>query len=79
MVIRFVKIKFSEEKVGLKKKLVTVVVPSYNVENTLGETLDSLLDTKYLEILEIIVVNDGSKDNTVTLKNILKNILSQLD
>lgn len=67
MVIRFVKMKFSEEKVGLKKKLVTVVVPSYNVENTLGETLDSLLDTKYLEILEIIVVNDGSKDNTVSV------------
>lgn len=51
----------------MEGKLVTVIVPSYNVEKTLGETLDSLLDTDYPELLEIIVVNDGSKDNTVSV------------
>ncbi len=59
--------KFSEENFNLRKKLITVIIPSYNVEKTLGETIESLLDTDYLDLLEIIVVNDGSKDNTVSV------------
>lgn len=44
---------------------VSVVVPAYNEENTIKETLQSLLDLDYPKNkLEIIVVNDGSTDKT---------------
>ena len=42
---------------------ITVVVPAYNTAPWLPRTLDSLLAQTY-ENLEIIVVNDGSKDDT---------------
>ena len=45
-------------------KIVTVIIPSYNVEKILSETLDSLLDQECLPLEDIIVINDGSKDRT---------------
>ena len=49
------------------KKLpkVSVLIPAHNEENTIKETLDSLQKLKYPKNkLEIIVVDDGSTDNT---------------
>jgi len=44
---------------------VSVIVPAYNEEETIGETLRSLLKLDYpKDKLEIIVVNDGSTDRT---------------
>lgn len=44
---------------------VTVIVPCYNEEKTVSLTVDSLLDMSYpVDKLRIIVVDDGSKDNT---------------
>ena len=45
---------------------VSVVVPAFNAEKHLGECLDSILD-QYLQELEIIVVDDGSTDNTAEI------------
>lgn len=42
---------------------VSVIVPVYNVENYLVKCLDSLV-SQTLESIEIIVVNDGSPDNS---------------
>lgn len=42
---------------------VSIIVPAYNEEVTITETIRSLLNLDY-RIYEIIVVNDGSKDNT---------------
>ena len=42
---------------------ITVIVPVYNVENYLNKCLDSLIDQTYKN-LEIIVINDGSTDNS---------------
>jgi cellulose synthase/poly-beta-1,6-N-acetylglucosamine synthase-like glycosyltransferase/spore germination protein YaaH/peptidoglycan/xylan/chitin deacetylase (PgdA/CDA1 family) len=44
-------------------ELVTVLVPAYNEEKTIGKTLDALKLSTYTN-LEILVVNDGSKDAT---------------
>lgn len=42
---------------------ITIVVPAYNEEITVVETVKSLLQLDY-RLYEIIVVDDGSKDNT---------------
>ena len=45
------------------KPLVSVVIPVYNGENYLKEAIDSALAQTY-EPIEVLVVNDGSKDKT---------------
>ena len=44
-------------------ELVSVIVPIYKVEKYIRKCLDSILNQSY-ENLEIILVNDGSPDNT---------------
>ena len=45
---------------------ISVVIPLYNKENTICKCLDSILSQKY-ENLEIIVINDGSTDNSLLM------------
>lgn len=47
-------------------KLLSIIVPSYNMEAYLPKCLGSLvgMDESYLNLLDVIVVNDGSKDRT---------------
>lgn len=42
---------------------ISVIVPAYNIEKYIGECLDSIVSQTYKN-LEIIVVDDGSKDST---------------
>ena len=43
---------------------VSIIIPTYNRENIIGKTLKNLLQQTYSDI-EIIVVDDGSSDNTL--------------
>jgi glycosyltransferase involved in cell wall biosynthesis len=46
-------------------KILTIAVPTYNMEALLERCLDSfLVDNEALEKLEVLVVNDGSKDSS---------------
>lgn len=48
-------------------KLLTITVPSYNVEKYLEETIPTFLRKEVLDDIEILLVNDGSKDNTAVI------------
>lgn len=47
-------------------KLLSICIPSYNMESFLSRCVDSLLIPS-LDRLEILIVNDGSKDRTLEL------------
>lgn len=49
------------------KKLLTIVIPSYNVEQYLNKGLATMADERFNHILEVIIINDGSKDSTEEL------------
>lgn len=44
--------------------LLSIIIPSYNMEEYIGNNLKKLVAAQHLDKIEIIVVNDGSKDNT---------------
>ncbi|MDO4481927.1 MAG: glycosyltransferase [Bacillota bacterium] len=63
---------------------ISVIVPAYNEEVTIVQTIQSLLNLDY-KIYEIIVVNDGSKDgteeivkNTFALRQVMRPIRRQV-
>ena len=45
------------------KKLVSIIVPIYNVEQYLDRCIESLVTQSYIN-LEIILIDDGSKDTS---------------
>lgn len=45
-------------------KILTIGIPAYNIENYISRCLDSVVKSKYLDMLDIIVVDDGSTDKT---------------
>lgn len=57
----------------------SILMPCYNVEKTLQRALDSILMQKTNFEYEIIIINDASEDNTLTIANkyawIFKNIV----
>lgn len=48
------------------KPLISIIIPVYNVEKYLADCLDSLVNQTMSDI-EIICVNDGSKDNSLAI------------
>ncbi len=45
-------------------KVLSIAIPSYNVERYLRHGLESYLDERLAGSLEVIVVDDGSTDST---------------
>ena len=50
-------------------KLLSIVVPCYNKEDTIAKTLDCLLDQTIVDYLEIMCVDDCSTDRTLDILN----------
>lgn len=54
----------------------TVIIPAYNEEDTIGQTIDAVLACKYpKENLEVIVVSDGSTDGTDEIVKKYSNVI----
>lgn len=50
----------------MDRELVSVIIPAYNVDKFLGECVRSLLCQTYTNY-EIIIIDDGSTDNTYVI------------
>ncbi|MFZ5955373.1 MAG: glycosyltransferase [Nanoarchaeota archaeon] len=57
--------------VSTKNPSVSVIIPAYNAGKTIENTVNAIFDSDYSNILEVIVVNDCSKDNT---KEVVENL-----
>ena len=58
---------FENEKIAIliKKPFVSVLIPAYNEKRSIEATIKSVINLDYpKDKIEIIVINDGSKDNT---------------
>ena len=56
----------------MKKCLISVIVPAYNEEKKIGGVLKSLINSSLVD--EIIIINDGSNDNTLSIVRKFKKI-----
>lgn len=50
----------------MDKPLISIIIPAYNAERFLGETLHSVMSQTY-ENWECLIINDGSTDNTLSV------------
>lgn len=48
-------------------KILTIAIPAYNMEKYLSRCIDSVLCIDLIEELEILIINDGSKDRTLEI------------
>ena len=52
----------------MDKRLISVIIPVYNTADYLPRCLDSILNNTYRN-LEVICINDGSRDNSLEILN----------
>ena len=75
LIILFTSNEEKEKKKLSRHPLFSVIVPAYNEEKSIKETLQSIINLEYpKDKLDIIVVNDGSTDNT---KEIVKDFIQK--
>lgn len=56
------------------EKILTIVIPTYNMQDYLRRCLDSLIvPEEQMQRLEVLVVNDGSKDNSSAIAHEYQN------
>ena len=60
------------------RPFVSVIVPAYNEEKVIGRTIESVLAVDYPR-MEVLVVNDGSTDNTLQIINTYKPKIKVID
>lgn len=51
----------------MRKKLLSIIIPTYNNAEDVSNCIDSIVSQKHAENVEIIVINDGSTDNTLSV------------
>lgn len=49
--------------------ILTIIIPSYNMQQYLDKCLSSLTDDRFIGCLQVLIINDGSKDRTEEIAN----------
>ncbi len=49
------------------EKTLSISIAAYNVEEFLKNTLDSLVAPEIMDDIEVLIIDDGSKDNTAAI------------
>ncbi|MFQ9704640.1 MAG: glycosyltransferase family 2 protein [Enterocloster clostridioformis] len=68
----------------MNDKILTVVVPTYNAENYLRDNLNAFIYEDILPDVEILIINDGSKDKSLDIagmeyvRNVIRIVLMRL-
>lgn len=62
----------------MENNLISIIVPVYNVEKYIARCLESIIKQTYKN-LQIIVVNDGSEDNSILIANAYRNKDSRIE
>lgn len=57
---------------------ITVIIPAHNEEMYIKEAIQSVIDAKFKGTKQIIVVDDGSKDNTAQIASSFGNLITLL-
>ncbi|MBE6339220.1 MAG: glycosyltransferase family 2 protein [Bacteroidales bacterium] len=50
-------------------KILSIIIPTYNMEKYVGQCLASMTSSEVPDTLEVIAVNDGSKDGSLAILN----------
>lgn len=61
-----------------QKHSLSILIPAFNEEATIAKTLESIFDSDYKFLKEVIVINDGSRDNTLKIVKSLQKKYSKL-
>lgn len=48
-------------------KILSISVAAYNSSDVIDDCLKSIIKSKYIDLIEVLIVDDGSKDNTVEI------------
>ena len=62
----------------MSKKYLTITVPTYNIESYIGKCIESFktVNPKYYSDFEVLIINDGSTDNSV---QVVENLMEGSD
>lgn len=70
---------FKETDFRTDNSLISVIIPCYNYGKYLNDSVESIINQKKFSNFEIIIVNDGSNDNTSEIANNLINKYNNID
>jgi glycosyltransferase involved in cell wall biosynthesis len=59
--------------------MISVIIPMYNSSSTIVNALESVRKQKYIDALEIIIVNDGSTDSSLDVVNLFRSEHKELN
>ena len=57
---------------------VSVLIPAFNEEKSIEDTVESVLKSDYENLVEVIIINDGSSDNTLKIAKKLEEKYSKV-